>query len=449
VRGLIRTAACLSILLCAFSLCFANVLIPPTMTRDADPVFVQGKQLPWMMGKRIDHLRLYAFHGTDFVPVPFQVDERDPDGEYVFPLGPKANADSDNGLFDENDELVFMVRDGGGRGPLTMWVGGWEVVSVIELTDPVDGAKSWVYLMSFANPPAPSDVDYVRYEPETATIYARNYTMGFHPEAPIGIGRLSMTEAGGGTDRDMADRLKIRFRANTVFGINVYRQEEMFTSKAIAWIDGPVRIVRRTKNRMVLFWKIPTPSALLDNIYYFNAFEFPTRVHLPFDSDTFIREVEFRVSTDNMCAFKGRYFYNEKNTKGVLINGVTSEQERNLDTGSYGWMVVAGTLEGERGAWLNRLLYDPTITSVRPTLYYRDQMSNLDPPEDEPGECGDVGYYLEGVERMEKGTFELISIMYNFTDYKPGMERRYLDILDRPLQIRAYPVLHSGVRTTN
>ena len=53
----------------------------------------------------------------------------------------------------------------------------------------------------------------------------------------------------------------------------------------VAWIDGPIRVVRRTKNRQTLFWKIPTPSATLDNIYYANAFEFPTRVDLPFDVD--------------------------------------------------------------------------------------------------------------------------------------------------------------------
>ena len=341
--------------------------------------------------------------------------------------------------------MVFMAKDAGALAPPIMWPEGWDRALTIELADPVDGGRAWVFLLHFADPPAPSSIDYVRYDDDRTTIHARNYRMSFHPDAPIGIGDLALLPAGGGDGRDMADRLKIRFRSGTVLRIRINRNEEQFTSRTIAWIDGPVRVIRRTSNRMILFWRIPTPSAELDNVYYANIFEFPTRVDLPFDADAFLRDPEFRVSTDLYREACGRFvFRNEHNPDGVLVDGVMSEAEQNLDRSTYRWSCMHGVAPGRTGGWLNRLLYSTIDAPVHPTLYYNDDAASDDGPEDEPGEFGDVGYCLEGIEHIKRGRFELLSVMYSFPEYSPEAVERILLVLDRPLVIEVGPLQVPG-----
>ena len=419
----------------------AVVVVPDTLDRELDPVVVRGDRLVDLAGRPIDRLGLFASVDGALSPIPFQIDERDADGDFVFPYGPKADPKAGDGLLGAGDELVFMAADAGASAPPPLWPDDWKAAAVIELTDPTDDGRAWAYLLAFDEPPAKSAVDYVAYDNRTATVTTDRYRMGFHPKATIGIGDLAVLPGGGGDGSDDVDRLKIRFSGKTIFGFTVNRQEEDFSSKTIAWIDGPVRVVRRTRNRMVLFWKIPSPASDIDNVYYRNSFEFPTRVELPFDAKSIFKSGEFRVSTDLDCdEVTGRVFRNENNPVGVTIDGRTDDAERALDARPYDWSSVAGRGENDRGGWLNRLVYDPTIAPIRPVLYYVDDETALDPPEDYPGQCGDIGYYLEGMVDVKKGMFELVSVLYQIPDDDPRTIRRALKVLDAPLAVAVRPV---------
>ena len=94
-----------------------------TLTRVEDFVLVQGKILKKNLGRDIGQMGLLAFHEEKPVPIPFQIDERNPDGDWVLTQVPpelkntglKPERDDDNGLLDGNDELAFMARDAGDR----------------------------------------------------------------------------------------------------------------------------------------------------------------------------------------------------------------------------------------------------------------------------------------------------------------------------------------------
>jgi hypothetical protein len=410
-----------------------------TMTRDADPVFVPGGKLAALYGTPLENIGAFALVGGSLIPIPFQIDQMDAKGELVFPEGPKKTSDDDPS-FDATDQLLFMVRDAGSKAASAQLPAGASTTVEVLLTDPADGGSAWIYVAAFAGPAPRSDVDYVRFDPAKNMIHAQNYVMGFSETAPIAIGYLSLTEAGGGLTGNQADRLKIRFNSKAFDGLVVIeKNEEDFSSEVVAWIDGPIRIVRRTKNRMTLFWKIPSPSAMLDNIYYANYFEFPIQVNLPFDVDTFLNKPKLRVSTDGLCSTEKRVFFNEKNPNPVEMDGVMTEAEKALNLREYDWMVVKYAPGGPPGGWMNRMIYDKGETKVVPHLYYNDDMAKPDGPETEPGQCGDVGYTLENMETVEKGVLKLTSVMYNIPEFSREKIPVYMNILDKPIQVNVSP----------
>lgn len=415
---------------------FATVVIPKTLERQQDPVVISGEKLPIeVLGFPIANYGLFAFQDGRFVPIPFQIDEKK-NGDYVFTSGPKASKDDDKGRFDSDDELVFMVKDSGGYAPQIFWPKGVKIGSVIELVDPLDNKRGWTFLFVFDSPAPRSDVDYVSYDNSTETIFAQRYVMKYHPKAKLGFGYLAITKEGNGHGEDVntVDRLKIRFEADTLFGAHISKNEEDFTAKTIAWIDGPVRVIRAVSARIVLFWKIPSPAARLNNIYYFNQFEFPTKVDFPLKPSTVIKNSVFRVSSDGRCNVLGGLFYNSRNPNGVILDGRMDESEKALDMGTYKWSVATGD-DKYPGGWLNRLFYDKK-SPVHPQLYYVDDKGHLDAPEDEPGSCPDIGYIIEKIELISSGSLELSSVMYQIPQYKPKAEVEYLNIIDYPLVVR-------------
>ena len=68
------------------------------------PAIVSGSQLPAFAGVVLDELFVYAYDGTTWSEVPFQIDEVDASGEFTT---------TEDALLDGNDELVFMVADAG------------------------------------------------------------------------------------------------------------------------------------------------------------------------------------------------------------------------------------------------------------------------------------------------------------------------------------------------
>jgi hypothetical protein len=406
-----------------------------TLARTEDAIVVEGGQLPAALGWEIGQTRLFAFRNGRAEAIPFQIDQRDDKGEYYLPFGP-GKRDGD-GLVKKRDQLVFMAADAGDRGERDGLPPGFDRALELAVADSLDGGRAWVCLVHYPNVAPPlSTAVYARYDNATTTIDTTRYAMSFHQKAKIAIGRLLLKPAGGGSNQNLVDRLKIRFTATIVgVGMKVGCNEEDFISRTVGWINGPVRVVRHTVNQVQL-WKLKTPKAYMDNVYYANAFEFPTVVEMPFRSDLLISEAHFRVSSDGLCKALPRMFYNSNNRQGVKIDGVWTEEKAQLDKRPYTWSVVTDSPE-TKGAWMNRLIYDATATPVRPYLYFNDNRDAHDDPEDEPGECGDVGYTLENVGQLKKDKLYLKSIMYNIPDFQLDRVQQYMNILDKPLTVTA------------
>jgi len=184
----------------------------------------------------------------------------------------------------------------------------------------------------------------------------------------------------------------------------------------------------------MIWWKLPSPSAIQDNFFYGRYFEFPIQVTLPLDLDTFLSEATLRISVD----LKGkpeREFLNARNRSPVLMDGLVSPAEKSLDRRPAQWSVLHGTRPGDTGGWFNRLTVGAN-TPIDPWLYYGDDITHADAPESEAGEVGDIGYEVRNLKGLSRGTHTLTSVLYHFPVWSPSLERRYLAIQDAPLQTR-------------
>jgi hypothetical protein len=200
--------------------------------RPEDPVIVVGKELPLLTGRPIDELVLSAFDGSNWSPIPFQIDERTNDitGTYVV---------LEDGLLDANDELVFMAKDSGqlaGRAWPADVAAQQSVRYRIAVGDPLDpGAAGWAYL--FRSTTLPTDpTNYVQWDEPQQTATAVSYTASFSPSAFVGLADLTIN----GNGVDILDRQKTRIRA-FIFTFTEEDLATLITPTISVPVVGPVR----------------------------------------------------------------------------------------------------------------------------------------------------------------------------------------------------------------
>ena len=114
-----------------------------TLTRQRDPVVVQGSSLPAFGGAPLDELFAYAYNSGTWQQIPFQFDEVEPIGNtYVV---------TEDGHLDANDELAFMALDAGEQAPAGAWITddlstGYPRYE-LRVVDPLHPSEqAWVYL---------------------------------------------------------------------------------------------------------------------------------------------------------------------------------------------------------------------------------------------------------------------------------------------------------------
>ncbi len=421
-----------------------DALRQKTVARDPDCVIVSGKSLRDLLGKEVDGLRLYAYRQGRFDPIPYQIDERHQDGQLVCPSGNEPETDDDNGLFDENDEAVFMASDTGYKVPAEAWPLDWKAAEEIEIYDPLDQAMGWCYIVSTEEPGERSGIDYINYHPDQDKYVALYNTAVFMRD---GIHRADYNAnicppEAGGTGVDITDRLKIRIEIRLKFPPVTLRFDEDDTEVAtVAYIDGPIRVVRRNQVYLqVPFFSIPFGGAH-DVVIYRDTNEAPVEVSIPKGAAWLIKSMNIRFGTDFSPAAMGMLWYNTYNTEGAIIDGRMSPAEKQLDMRldergrqEY-WQLVVGP----QGSMMRRGHYTPDLDNVLQTsIRYVDNMTSPDPPEEYAGQIGQTIFSLT-LNLPTAGEYVFNQQCYYPHHFYPlNMEgiSRYMNIRNRPLVVR-------------
>ena len=413
-----------------------------TMTREEDAVVIRGRDVMKNRGQRIDRLALLAKAQGRIQPIPFQVDEINADGEWVLPDVPPylkvksspVEQDEDRGALDENDELVFMLRDSGDPMSGAEFPPLAQAVDEIMLSDPVGGGRSWVYLCSFLAGPPLSDRDYVSYLFPQNRVVSDDYELGFSLEVPFSWDYISFRGA-----PNMIDRMKIRIGLK-ILGIPYSRNETHFKSDLSSYKDGPVRVIRRVRSSFRLNRLLKTPSTASESIYYQNAVVVPFRVTVPVSLKTvrgMVSDLSIRGGVD-MQNMHGWQLLAEASDARLAIDGRMDEKEKSLQGIGASWFL----LSGPTGAFLCRMVlnrnWDGSLQQLplSTSFFYVDDDGSPDPPEFVPGQSPNVGFFIHGAENLSRGTHYYYIVNYMIRGYRQGEERAFLDILDRPVEAK-------------
>jgi hypothetical protein len=375
------------------------------------PVVLTGKDLPPLLNHPLKALALYAVDGGELRPIAFQIDRRDARGSFQIPIGEAERAaEAETGL-DGNDECVFMASEVGDKTARIPEALGASIATEIELRDPHTGRRGWVYGLVFQElAPRPAPIDYVAYDAEKDVVESETVRIGFSREHPFLIDRILWKEAETRrTARNFTDTMKIRHRGKLLRAISFQRTQADYTSSLSAVKDGPVRVIRRTRNKVRVLWRLKTPSIFIDFIHYANAFFMDTRLDLPFRPGLFFSDVETVMSLDGRPdpGFPLTEVFTDSARDGVAIDGTMSDRKKLLNFSTGNALVVANHL----GRILVKLEVEQG-SPIRARPYLMDDQALHDPPENIPGQFGNVGFLSTGWDRLDTTEHHLVISVY-------------------------------------
>ncbi len=423
-----------------------------TLERYVDPLIIEGKNLPSMDNLPIEGLRLYSSQDEGFVPVPFQIDEITKEGYKVLPQGPQGNPEKANHVFDKQDEFLFMSFDTGHRIQFAKPPLNCKKYTEVEIQDPLNNKKGWVYLLYFdTSPPEPSTRIYTgTVEPENSTGYevkTKNFTIkGKQVESKgekynqIFYKKFTTPVAAGGSGADYVDRLKWRVRIGFLFNmIKVSFDEDSLIGNFICWKKGPIRGTYRVWASATLPLGLKSPRFIADVIAYDSSISTSTALNVPFNPGHVITEIVTWIGTDLSPEAKGMRFFNSENLQGFKIDGEMSKAEKRFSKKRDTWRLITGP----QGTLMNRSTWSDNFLDQAESveINYIDDVKSADGPEFHEGQLGHASSVAR-LKKLKPGMYNIFIEWYwppNFYDpqnpEKINLEvvQHYLNFQDNPL----------------
>lgn len=135
-----------------------------SLSHTIDPIEISGSAISDITGTMISNLRIVASRDGEFASIPFQLDHKGSENDWIW--GSVINNETSSQIevnthddqdplgvriFDANDVVVFQAKDAGDKDRKGIGRVLADRLVELELTDPVDGGKDWVYLAYFVN----------------------------------------------------------------------------------------------------------------------------------------------------------------------------------------------------------------------------------------------------------------------------------------------------------
>jgi hypothetical protein len=391
----------------------------------ADPVIIPGSRLQLFHGKAIALLRVFAVSNDGLRAIPFQIDQRDSRGNWVWdvvsPRNQMSRYEYDNiglvgldwkrqraglaaddqdpegqALLDANDVLVFMASDLGGQAdPSEPHFGAASAVLEIGVVDGEGTPRGWAYLAYYpAAPPALSALRYMHYLPRQHRVVSPVYEATFSDQHVSVLEQLKVNGVA------LLDRTRLRGEVRAGAWVFDFTENDI-DGYVEGYIDGPVRIVRRTNARLRLSPLVSIGGIRSEQFFYPHHSEVPVGLSLGF----FTAKVSLLLSADYHGSPFRRAFASGNN--GVAIELRDSASGHNLLQPGEGLSWLA--LDGDQASVVSVLTLPDEIrghTGLSGILVQDETLSA--PPEGYPGAEPEAGYRVETRSGFPRGTHWLV-----------------------------------------
>jgi hypothetical protein len=392
------------------ALLFCSVLLPwqgvaqgegvRTLDRDDDPVIITGDGMPSFAQLALNSLFVYAYTGGEWQQIPWQFDE----------VVNGHLTDSEDGLLDGDDQLVFMGGDTGDQAPAASWIDNADSLNYpryeIAVTDPISPSKKgWVYVYRSATDTVSVTTDYVDFDIAQWLFTTGSYIVGITPNR-FSVNRLEMN--GSGTD--IIDRTKIR-----AFTPSLYRTEDDLQLLNPVVHDGRVRAY------------VTNYDDPLGIISYSSMIGYRSSIQLDFawDFSLWFTAIDWiRLSADLSPAAVGSVYYDANTTGGLTVDG---NPDSIATTPFTNWWQVSGS----SGSVVQ--MADLTQLGGTRTNYYKDDATV------DPSDTGDQKSYSDCGAYLTNANSNLVfKLWYNILPAsQPPVGGTYLARAVQPLQAEA------------
>lgn len=357
---------------------------------------VNAEKLPTLLGKPVHQITFLHYRGQQLLPITSQIDQRDADGRYR--LGKETAADELTPLLEPNDEVVFRMADRATRLPPD--IAGAEEVPLIEIgiTDAETGQVSWVYARLSEAIAKPLSRERIAYEATTDSIETASYKAGFSRRNPFLLDRFQWKLGADNWSPNVLDTMKISHQGDMFGFIPFQRTAEDYSSRLTRVKTGPLRVIRRTENRVRILWQLKTPTLYVDYVMMPGSFIMDTIVDIPFNLGLFFNDVETVTTVDWLDGptLPKLTIRSPGIHSGLRVNGQMNDEKHHFNTISD----TRFSVHSEYGA-VSVILDIPDDFPIHPWLYLNDQIDVADAPENQPGQFGNAGYRTTGWENID------------------------------------------------
>ena len=387
---------------------------PCTLGRSIDPIELAGEEIPDMMGSEVSQIRVFSYHDGQAIVIPFQIDQKNSNGEWVWDGLLLEEGEEQDGaiiiddadppghaIFDENDLIVFVANDGGERSETQGKELGAVSIAEVEITDPLNEGKCWVYVARYhsSEVPALSGIRYVRFLPAERRVIGQEYEFRYSTKHNAVIDALDVGEI------PIFDRNKMRGTVTagiSFLNTDIQFNEESIQGSDVGYINGPIRIIKRSINYIRTRSGMESPDVNCDQFYYPWHSEVPLLIPMSFP----IQKVSILVTND----YRNSHF-KEAYVEGLLgpIDLHARTEKDNLLAGQPGgdWIRLVG-----KSVSVSTLLKIPEeirgYIDISP--YLLNDITANNAPEGYPGADPEAGFFLSTKRGIPRGEYVLHAV---------------------------------------
>lgn len=319
--------------LLSFSFILSLVSYSPAQIREVEPFVLLGAELSDFNGVPVSQFHLFSYKNNDWVEIPMQIDERSAGGSLF---------EADDGVWDDNDELIFQPQDGCIDVAPASWIDNDDsknyLRNKIQVYDPVKNDSAVVYLYRSATIGDTVSTSYIDYEEQNDEIFTESYKIGFDDNLKF-WDELRLNDNGSLSD-DLLDREKNRMGGNVVILGDWLITEEDLIPIAMYFKSGKIRITRHVDSEVTVLGQTVTFENTRQ--YYRSYFSVPMTT---IENGPTMGTNLFRVSFDFTVNAIGAIESDEKNSS-LTVDGVPDANvQRNIPLSqmSHKWIKVSLT----------------------------------------------------------------------------------------------------------